>query len=170
MNVIVWRSRDNRLLTVDVKWLWRLASTNNCAWLEHFSTRPHLNTWGACEMSFLFFLLLCLTSQTHWRFNWSRHSLQQLFVFVLMADEIDLTNDYVSQRGLYLSVSEANIAIKFGSPLGKWETVCRQWSSPFLSSIEFPPTKERTPRLSIEPLISHVLKFSLSEEHSLFLH
>lgn len=54
-----------------------------------------------------------------WRFNRSRHSLQQLFVFMLTKDEIDLTNDYISRRGLYLSVFEANIAIKFGSPLGK---------------------------------------------------
>lgn len=168
MNVIVWRSRDNRLFTVDVKWLWRLASTNNCAWLEHFSTWPHLNTWGVCEMSIFSFSVPHITK--HCSFNWRRRSLQQLFVFVLMADEIDLTNDYISQRGLYLSVFEANIAIKFGSPLGKWETVCGQWSNPFLSSIEFPPTKEITPRLSIEPLISHVLKFLLSEGHSLFLH
>lgn len=29
MNVIVWQSGDNRLLTVNVKWLRRLASTNN---------------------------------------------------------------------------------------------------------------------------------------------
>ena len=70
-------------------------------------------------MSFLFFPSFVPHITKRWRFNWSRCSLQQLFVFVLMADEIDLTNDYVSQRGLYLSVSEANIAIKCGSLLGK---------------------------------------------------
>lgn len=78
----------------------------------------------------------------HWRSNWCRHGLQQLFVFILMKDEIVLTNDYISQRGPYLSAFEANIATKFGSPLRKWETVCRQRSSPFLSSIEFSPTKD----------------------------
>ncbi len=78
----------------------------------------------------------------HLRFNCSQQGLQQLFVFILMKDEIDLTNNYYLQRGLYLSVFEANIAIKFGSLLGKWETVCREWSSPFLSSIEFSPTKD----------------------------
>lgn len=51
MDVIVWQSRDNRLFSVNVKWLWRLASTNNCAWLEHFSSVSHLNTWGVYEVS-----------------------------------------------------------------------------------------------------------------------
>lgn len=40
-------------------------------------------------------------------------------VFVLMTDEIDLTDDYILQRGLYLFVFAANIATKFGSPIGK---------------------------------------------------
>lgn len=71
-----------------------------------------------CVVFFFFIPLLCLITK-HWRFNCSRHSLQQLFVFVLMTDEIDLTNDYILQRGLYLSAFQANIAIKFGSPLGK---------------------------------------------------
>lgn len=31
VNAIVWLSRDNRLLTVNVKWLESLPSTNNCA-------------------------------------------------------------------------------------------------------------------------------------------
>lgn len=53
MNAIVWLSRDNRLLTVNVKWLESLPSTNNCARLEHFSTRPHLGTWGVSETSIL---------------------------------------------------------------------------------------------------------------------
>lgn len=149
-----------------------MVSTNNCAWLKHFSTLPHLSTWGVhalCSFLFFFIHLLCLITK-HWRFNCSRHSLQQLFVFVLMTDEIDLTNDYILQRGLYLSAFQANIAIKFGSPLGKWEIVCRHRNSPFLSSIEFSRTKEITPSLSIGSLISHVLKFLLSEGHSLFLH
>lgn len=122
------------------------------------------STWGVCKMSISF--PLCLITK-HWRFNCRLHNLQQLFVFILMKDEIDLTNYYASQRGLYLSVFEANSAVKCVSLLGKWATVCRQWSSPFLSFFKFSPTN--TPWLSIEPLISHVLKFSLSEGHSLFL-
>lgn len=33
-----------------------MVSTNNCAWLKHFSTLPHLSTWGVHALcSFLFF-------------------------------------------------------------------------------------------------------------------
>lgn len=103
------------------------------------------STWGVCEMSVSF--PLCLITK-HWRFNCRPYNVQQLFVFVLMKDEIDLTNYYASQRGLYSSVFEANSAVKCVSLQGKWATVCRQWSSPFLSFFKFSPTKRPANRLS----------------------
>lgn len=54
MNVIVWQSQDNRLFTVKVKWLCHLAPTNNCAWLEYFSTWLRL-TPEECTQCLFFF-------------------------------------------------------------------------------------------------------------------
>lgn len=150
-------SRDNSLYTVDVKWL---TPTNNCTWLEFFSTSPQLTPEECTRWPFLF-----VSSNPG---NSVPASLQQLFALVFNGRWNWVDKWLYSHREV--SDFEANIAIKFVSPLGKWEIVCRQWSGPFLSRIEFSPTKEITPCLSIEPLISHVLKFLLSEGYSLFLH
>lgn len=48
---------------------------------------------------------------------------------------------YLKERSLFVCFW-SKYCHKIRSPLGKWETVCRPWSSPFLSSIEFPPTKD----------------------------
>lgn len=79
-----------------------------------------------------------------------------------MEDEFDVTNYRTSQRGPDLFVLKANSA---GKSTGK--QCAGSEATPFSLSLNFP--LQSTARVSIEPLISHVLKFSLSEGHSLFL-
>lgn len=116
----------------------------------HFSKWPGLNLRGVGNV----LPPLNIKIQFH-----LQQSLKQPFVFVLMTDEIDLTNHYISLRGLHLSVFEANVSINFSPPRGKWETVCGRWNSLFMTPFEFSSTKEVTSCLSIRPLIPQVVNF-----------
>jgi len=148
--------RDNRLFTVNVKWLMHLASTNNFICLEHFFVVLPQN-WNL-------FFPVCATSQD------TEDSIAvSTVIFVLMTDGIVFINDYLTETSVCVCFWSKNC---HEMRLSTWKTeaVFKQWSSPFLSAIEFSPTKEIRPSLSIEPLISHVLKFLLAEGHSLFLH
>lgn len=82
MNVIVRQRQQNGPCTVNAKWLQQIIE------LDWSISQLPLTLTPEEHIPALFFPPLRLTSPQHNRFNCSRHSLQQLFIFVLMKDGI----------------------------------------------------------------------------------
>lgn len=124
-NGIVWQGRDNRLFTVDMKWLWRFGFNKWLGLIGAFlnSASPqHLRSVQVC----LYFLFRASHQKTlEIQLEPAQFTAAICFYFNGRWNCLDKWL-YLTER----SVFEANIAIKCVSPLGKWETVCRQWSKP----------------------------------------
>lgn len=82
MNVIVRQRQYNRPFTVNVKWLQQIIELDWSISQLLLTLTPEEHTPAPFSPP------LCLISPQHKRFNCSRHSLQQLFIFVLMKDGI----------------------------------------------------------------------------------
>lgn len=82
MNVIVRLRQYNRPFTVNAKWLQQIIE------LDWSISQLALTLTPEEHMRALFSPPSSLISSQHKRFNCSRHSLQQLFIFVLMKDGI----------------------------------------------------------------------------------